>query len=375
MTKMDLATRERTTRSTMGLVREQQASLMVDLNYDYSRLDEDQRELLQHATIDIRARLRKSVEDMIAIGKHLIFAKVILAHGEFEKWLRVEFGMSETLALEYRHVAERFDGKSTLNVLLTPTTARMLAAPSVKDEVIQAVAEATVAQGRPLQLSEVKAIKRELAPPKPKQLPAPAAQEIVAVRLRGVAHYVVAPQQPEMDEELAAMRDVAQERAEEEAERLIIGDEKIVTMPIESKRLVEAGFSLQQIGDPSGSGGQQYRYAWEHGAIVSYSEWYPHRADVFDAAFAALAVKAAAEAFQGIPQEPEAPSSLSSFAEWLAAMPNDLALRDHLAILELAKGSATRLRNVRPSLYNAVSNAIPTWSLLIIAVEKEMKDE
>jgi hypothetical protein len=62
-----------------------------------------------------------------------------------------------------------------------------------------------------------------------------------------------------------------------------------------------------------------------------------------------------------------------SFAEWLAAMPADLSLRDHLAILELAKGSATKLRNVRPALYNAVSNVMMQWSQLIHAVEQELR--
>jgi hypothetical protein len=62
-----------------------------------------------------------------------------------------------------------------------------------------------------------------------------------------------------------------------------------------------------------------------------------------------------------------------SFAEWLAAMPSDLSLRDHLAILELAKGSATKLRNMRPTLYHAVSNVMMLWSQLITAVEKELR--
>jgi hypothetical protein len=66
-------------------------------------------------------------------------------------------------------------------------------------------------------------------------------------------------------------------------------------------------------------------------------------------------------------------SAQLTFADWLAAMPTDLSVGDHLAILELAKGSATKLRNQRPSLYNAVSNAIPAWSVLILAVEKELR--
>ena len=69
------------------------------------------------------------------------------------------------------------------------------------------------------------------------------------------------------------------------------------------------------------------------------------------------------------PSEP-APSD---FDAWLAAMPTELAVGEHLAILELAKSSASALRSMRPALYNPVSNALPTWSQLIIAVEKLLK--
>jgi hypothetical protein len=80
------------------------------------------------------------------------------------------------------------------------------------------------------------------------------------------------------------------------------------------------------------------------------------------------------------PDEPDAidaeytiqPAPLT-FAEWLAAMPTDLSVRDHLAILELAKGSASKLRNMRPTLYHAVSNVMMLWSQLITAVEKELR--
>lgn len=62
-----------------------------------------------------------------------------------------------------------------------------------------------------------------------------------------------------------------------------------------------------------------------------------------------------------------------TFAEWLAAMPTDLSLREQLAILALAKTTALRALGDHPKLYNAVYGALPAWSQLITAIEKELK--
>lgn len=68
---------------------------------------------------------------------------------------------------------------------------------------------------------------------------------------------------------------------------------------------------------------------------------------------------------------PEPPS----FAEWLAAMPTDLSLREQLAILALAKTTALRALGDHPQLYNAVYGALPTWSHLIHEIEKRLKTD
>jgi hypothetical protein len=62
-----------------------------------------------------------------------------------------------------------------------------------------------------------------------------------------------------------------------------------------------------------------------------------------------------------------------SFDAWLAAIPTGLGLREQLAILTLAKVTALHALGDHPKLYNAVYGALPTWSQLITAIERELK--
>jgi len=51
----------------------------------------------------------------------------------------------------------------------------------------------------------------------------------------------------------------------------------------------------------------------------------------------------------------------------------DLTLPEIHSVLELAKEAAKRARELDPRLHNPVTNALPTWSQLIVAVEKVLK--
>jgi hypothetical protein len=248
------------------------APLAVDkyaaLEFNYALIEDDyQRGLMQQAASDIRARLRRSIADMIEIGQQLKEIQELLDHKRFYEWAQIEFGLSRGSIFEFIQIYMRFaENRSIIERFFTPTIVRRLAAVSVPDAAVEQVIEAARTNGKRLRVQDAMAIVRPYMPvkqPRPKQLAGPVVPE------------------PEPDEPDA-----------------IEAEYTVVTEP----------------GSP-----------------------------------------------------------LGTFAEWLAAMPAELSLRDHLAILELAKGSATRMRNVRPSLYNAVSNVMMQWSQLIHAVEQELR--
>jgi hypothetical protein len=145
------------------------------LAYDYAAIPEQHRELVQRAALDIRSRLKRTVEDMIEIGKQLSAVKAVLEHGQYHDWIKAEFGMSIGNASEHRSIAARFDGKVSIIETLTPTTARLLAPSKVSDEVIAAFMAAAKEAGRRLQVQEVRAIRDTLQPRQVKQLPGPVA--------------------------------------------------------------------------------------------------------------------------------------------------------------------------------------------------------
>jgi hypothetical protein len=148
------------------------------LSYDYAAIPELHRELVQRAALDIRSRLRRTVEDMIEIGRQLNEVKALIP-GRFDQWVTAEFGMSRATASEFRNAADRF-AENVQNLYLLPVSVvRRLAAPSVPDEAVAAVIAEAKAQAAPLRYKDAMAIVRPYMPvkaPKPKQLAGPVAE-------------------------------------------------------------------------------------------------------------------------------------------------------------------------------------------------------
>lgn len=111
----------------------------VDLHYDYSTVAETYREAVRRAALVIKPRLKRAAEDIFVIGKELNATKALLPHGEYTKWLDVEFGLSDRMAQRFVNVYERLGVKSDKLSDLPPSTLYLLAAPSTPDEAIQAV--------------------------------------------------------------------------------------------------------------------------------------------------------------------------------------------------------------------------------------------
>jgi phage N-6-adenine-methyltransferase len=107
--------------------------------FDYNALDIETRIFVLDKAATIQARLKRTAEDIIAIGQDLIEVKARLSHGQFEGWLRSEFEMTQMSAVRFMQVAKRFGDKSNIMLVLPATVLYALAAPSTPDTIIEQV--------------------------------------------------------------------------------------------------------------------------------------------------------------------------------------------------------------------------------------------
>ena len=114
--------------------------LAIPERFDYSPLSTEVAQQAQTAAERIRCMVKRTLEDLLAVGEDLVAVKQALPHGSFGPWLRAEFGWSERTARNFMAVAERFGSKSaTISDLhIEPTAAYLLAAPSVPEAASEA---------------------------------------------------------------------------------------------------------------------------------------------------------------------------------------------------------------------------------------------
>lgn len=108
------------------------------LCFDYASLDSSTRTFVQEKAQSIHARLKRTAEDIIAIGQDLIEVKARLGHGKFQDWLQSEFEMNYRSAVRFMHVTERFRGSDKLSHLPISVLYE-LAAPSTPETVVEMV--------------------------------------------------------------------------------------------------------------------------------------------------------------------------------------------------------------------------------------------
>lgn len=111
----------------------------MQATFDYSALPVETALELRMSAERVRMRLKRSAEDIIAIGQELTEAKERLPHGQFLPWIAVEFEMTDRTALNFMRVAERFGSKSEIISDLPVTAIYALAAPSTPEPVVQKV--------------------------------------------------------------------------------------------------------------------------------------------------------------------------------------------------------------------------------------------
>src|ERR1700733_15635581 len=138
----------------------------------------------QHAT-EIRAIGRRTVADIVEIGRLLTLCKENLAqsgHGHWLAWLDQEFGWTEQTALNFMRINELNKSKKFLDLDLPVSALYLLAAPSTPEEVRTEVIEraekgehlsvqvvkTTIAKARPHRAANAKPAGKKSKSPAPK---------------------------------------------------------------------------------------------------------------------------------------------------------------------------------------------------------------
>lgn len=142
---------------------------MIDIKqatlFDYKSLDNETREFVQEKAQSIHARLKRTAEDVIAIGLDLIAVKSRLPHGQFQVWLQSEFEMSLSAAIKFTQVAYRFGSKNVKFTHFPISVLYELAAPSTPDSIIDMVEAQKISPSIPA-IREAKRELQQQAPPK-----------------------------------------------------------------------------------------------------------------------------------------------------------------------------------------------------------------
>ncbi len=104
--------------------------------FDYNALDTDTRAFVEARTVEIKALVRRSAQDVVSIGCYLEEVKDRLGHGYFGKWLEAEFDWTQQTANNFMRVAAKF--KNFLNIDgFGPSALYLLSAPSTPDDAFE----------------------------------------------------------------------------------------------------------------------------------------------------------------------------------------------------------------------------------------------
>jgi hypothetical protein len=125
--------------SIESTVAKKNRNLEVTTQFDYFVLSSEQRAIVQQRTGEIRERLQRSAQDIWEIGQRLADVRAALKHGQFEAWLKAEFGWSRRTAYNFINVYETFQERANLAQIDIATSALyLLAAPSTPADVREA---------------------------------------------------------------------------------------------------------------------------------------------------------------------------------------------------------------------------------------------
>jgi len=109
-------------------------AIIAESGYSYSQLPDSVGKVVRTLASNIKARLKKTAEDIIATGRDLIVVKESLEHGEFGKWLDAEFGWKERTAQNFMRVAEVFKSAKIADLPIRQSALYLLSQPSTSQD-------------------------------------------------------------------------------------------------------------------------------------------------------------------------------------------------------------------------------------------------
>ncbi|HEY9768125.1 MAG TPA: DUF3102 domain-containing protein [Coleofasciculaceae cyanobacterium] len=114
----------------------------ISNSFDYNVLELEQRSIVKQRTEEIKERLKRSAQDIWEIGQKLFEVRSELAYGQFDSWLKAEFGWSRRTAYNFVKVYEAFPERATVaQVSIAASALYQLSSPStpkqVREEFIQ----------------------------------------------------------------------------------------------------------------------------------------------------------------------------------------------------------------------------------------------
>lgn len=140
-----------------------QSSELEKQSLDFAAFDSQTQSRIQKCTFQIKSLIHRSAKDLIDIGQNLIEVKKILKHGNFEKWLKVEFDWSLWTARKFMKVAEQFGSvKFTEDLSIATSALYLLAAPSTPEKARTKALE-RASQGEKITYSTAKNLVNEYA--------------------------------------------------------------------------------------------------------------------------------------------------------------------------------------------------------------------
>ena len=112
--------------------------------------------------------LGQTAQNIIEVGKRLIQAKSIVAHGKWQQWLEKNFGLSYPTATKFMNCAERFANVATSQGLNQSQMIAMLSLPSPEET--EKFIEEKAKEGKEVADMTIKQLREEIADYKVKLL-------------------------------------------------------------------------------------------------------------------------------------------------------------------------------------------------------------
>jgi hypothetical protein len=128
------------------------------LRYDYGQIDEDKREQVQEAALDILAHGKRAKESIIGMGQRLIDVKAILPEWTFTAWVKTEFELSDRMAQNMMNVARQYGERPEIISVLNDTVLYLLSAPSTPESARDEIEQIAITEGKSPKVARVQRV-------------------------------------------------------------------------------------------------------------------------------------------------------------------------------------------------------------------------